>query len=321
MISSAFLMTNCEHNLNELDYSFENRLVFGYGNGVLNEKRVGDALYFETEHCTRVPGSFREECVQTARVIQEQARDRPIYVLLSGGMDSVAMVMGFIEAGVPFKTATYEFNDGQNAHEMEHVHSLIEREKLDATFYKMDGVKWLTGDEAHELFHQTHSFELGCLPLMKLMEHVWFELGGFPVFGGGDIDIIKRDGTWHYARFESYISRYWYSQQRGIGVFASFFQHTPEITLSMLNEPEIVKAASGQDRIANLVLNELKAVKYKVMHRIWPGHAARPKFGGTEMIHHHIDRTELAWRAESPITYGDTWSVPYNEFRALLAPL
>lgn len=303
-----------------LEYTHQNTLTFGYGGGTLNEKRAGDSLEFNVSRCSRPVLSFREECKNTALVIQEQAGDRPIYLLLSGGMDSVAMVMGFIEAGVSFKTATYEFNGGQNEHEMEHVRSIVQMHKLDATFYKMDGVKFLTGEEAHELFVQTHSFELGCLPLMKLMEHVWFELGGFPVFGGGDMDLIKMNGQWHYARFESYISRYWYSRQRGIGVFASFFQHTPEIMYSILIEPKIRNAASGNDRTANKVLNDLKIVKYNVMHRIWPGHARRPKFGGTELIHAHLEQTEIAWRKEAALQYGDTWSVPYSTLIEQLKP-
>ncbi len=78
--------------------------------------------------------------------------------------------------------------------------------------------------------------------------------------------------------------------------------------------------ASGNDLLANKVLNELKIVKYKVIHRIWPGLKRRPKFGGTELFHHHIAKTELAWNAERLIKYGETWKVPFTEFVESIRP-
>ena len=179
-----------------IDYSHHNHLTFGYGNGLFNEKQAGDSAAYHFTPCTRQAGTFKEECQRTAELCYEQAQEvgRDVVELVSGGMDSVAMVEGFVAAGVPFKTATYAFQHGMNEHELEHVRALVEMHKLDHTYLHMDGVKWLKSSEAHEWFHRTNCSELGTLPLMKLMEHVWFDLGGYPVFGGGDMDIIKKDG-------------------------------------------------------------------------------------------------------------------------------
>jgi hypothetical protein len=57
------------------------------------------------------------------------------------------------------------------------------------------------------------------------------------------------------------------------------------------------------------------------MHRIWPGHKRRPKFGGTELIHGFIDPVERAWRARSPITYGDTWTINYDDLMDAIRPV
>ena len=240
---------------------------------------------------------------------------RPVYVLLSGGLDSVAMAKGFKATGRPFKTITYAFNGKQNEHELEHVRELVQADALDHSYFWMDGVKWMKGSEAHEWFHRTNCWELGTLPLMKLMQHVWFELGGVPVFGGGDMDIIKEDGKWFYSRFESFLSRYWFSERFGLGAFISFFQHTPEIVISILNEPEILRAGQGKDPMANKMLNELKIVKYNVMHRTWPGLRRRMKFGGTELIASQIMPTEHAWRRERRLRFDETWQAPFEAFR------
>lgn len=305
-----------------IDYSRSNHMTFDYAGRVFGEKNVGDSVNYNFSKCTRMPVSFADECRRTALLVHEEAEalGRPVYVLVSGGLDSVAMVKGFVAAELPFRTATYIFRNGQNEHEIEHVRDLVSAENLNHTYFEMDGVRWLRSSEAHEWFHRTNAENLATLPLMKLMEHVWFDLGGFPVFGGGDMDIIKENGVWCYSRFESFISRFWFSELYGLGNFTSFFQHTPEMILSILNEPEIVKAASGNDATANKVLKELKIVKYNVMHRTWPGLRRRLKFGGTEMIHHHIHATEIAWQRERKVQYGETWCTPYQEFREFLSP-
>lgn len=304
-----------------IDYSSKNYLTFGYGGELFNDKSVGDSVQYHFTSCTREPESFRAECRRTAEIVYQEATaaEREVYVLVSGGLDSVAMVKGFVEAGVPFKTATYSFKDGLNEHELEHVRTIVEEHSLDNTYLELDAVKWLKSDEAHEWWHRTNCCELGTLPLMKLMQHVW-DIGGYPVFGGGDMDVIKENGQWYYSRFESFLSRYWFSERFGLGAFVSFFQHTPEIVLSILNEPEILRAGQGQDRMANTVLNELKIVKYRVMHRIWPGLKRRPKWGGTEQIHHLLVPTEMAWAKERSVVYDETWKVPFAEFVESIKP-
>ncbi len=303
-----------------IDYSFQNHLTFSYGGRPFGEKRLGDNVEYHFTKRAQAIDTFDVACRKTADLILDQgeAIGKPVYVLVSGGLDSVAMVKGFKATGRPFKTATYAFTNDDSIHEMEHVNDLVLAEGLDHETLWMDR-EWLVGTEAHDWFHRTNCFELGTLPLMKLMKHV-ADLGGLPVFGGGDMDVVKENSTWHFARFESFLSRYWFSERFGVGAFISFFQHTPDMTLSILSEPEVLKAASGNDLLANKVLNELKIVKYKVIHRIWPGLKRRPKFGGTELFHHHIAKTELAWNAERPIKYGETWKVPFTEFVELIRP-
>ena len=176
----------------------------------MSDKAEGESVVYHFSPCSRQPGTFREECVRTAQLIYQQAQNmnREVYLLVSGGLDSVAMVKGFIEAGVPFKTATYAFENGLNEHELEHVRDIVAAHNLDHTYLWMDALKWFKGDEAHEWFHRTNATSLATLPLMKLMQHVWFDLDGLPVFGGGDMDVIKENGKWFYGRFESFISRY-----------------------------------------------------------------------------------------------------------------
>jgi hypothetical protein len=252
---------------------------------------------------------------------QAQELGRPIYILLSGGLDSAVMVKTFKEANVPFRTATYVFANGLNSHEMQYVQQLQKSEQLDWYHLYIDAHRWFNSSEARTWFFETDAWELGTLPLMKLMQHVWCDLGGFPIFGGGDIDIVKQDGTWHYGRYESFLSRYWAAEIIGIPQFVSFFQHTPELTLSMLNEPIIKRAASGQDPLANKLLTDLKAVKFNVYYKNWPDLRRRLKFGGTELIHSWLGPLEAQWQKERELTFDELWTVEYSKLIDELSPL
>ena len=53
----------------------------------------------------KIPTSFKDECLRAARLIGEAA-DKPILVLLSGGIDSEVAARCFLEAGVPFEVVT-----------------------------------------------------------------------------------------------------------------------------------------------------------------------------------------------------------------------
>jgi len=304
-------------------YSYQNQLQFGYGPQAFNRRDHGLDLWYNFNRAERQPISFVDELKRTAQVVYEQARamGRPIYLLLSGGLDSAVMVKGFKAAGVPFKTATYVFNDGLNEHEMQYIRPFEAAENLDAVHLNMDIRKWMHDGEALDLFLRTDSWETGTLPLMKLMGHVWSELGGLPVFGGGDIDIVQKEGAWYYGRYESFLSRYWYCDIAGISDFVSFFQHTPELTLAMLSDPLIARAATGQDQLANRVLRNLKIVKFKVYHRDFPDLQRRIKFGGTELIHSWLSPLEDSWRAKRQLSYGDLWMIPYDELMEKLRPL
>jgi hypothetical protein len=244
--------------------------------------------------------------------------DRPVYLLLSGGMDSEVMVESFLRADVPFTPITFKFKHGLNSHEMQHVQRFSRHHKLKTVYYELDILPFMQSDEAAQFFEESCCWELAMVPHMKLLHHIWFELGGMPVIGGGDVVIRKEAGEWRLSKYEYMLAWYWFCVQYSIDAGVAFFQHTPEITLAMLREPRIAAAAAGQNQIANRILNDLRQVKYQVYRDHWPHLPIRPKNGGTEMIHTLIRPIEE--RLRKGLRYEAIWSTPYQTFCDSISP-
>ena len=88
--------------------------IWGY-NGVPFVLRESEPYKFFIEFgkLTRQPLSWKEECIETARLIYETANEIP-FVMFSGGLDSQIVVEAFRLSGVPFNVVTIRFNDNWN---------------------------------------------------------------------------------------------------------------------------------------------------------------------------------------------------------------
>ena len=306
-----------------IDYSHDNSLVFGYNGGVFNERQYScDVLSYTLRPCAREPLSFKEELIETAKLMQQKAlvMNRPIYLLQSGGLDSEVMIKSFKAASVPFQAISFRFPRGENQHEIAFIEEFSAKEQLDTMFYDLDLLAWLKAPEARDWFTLSNTEECAMLPHMKLLHHIWFDLGGMPVIGGGDVVIIKQpDGTWHFSKYEKMLPWFWFCTKMEINAGVAFFQHTPEIILAALKEPCIQHAAAGHNRFANLILPDLRQVKYELYHRLWPDLRRRIKFGGTELIFQHLTPFEAKWKG--PIRHNAIWHISYDQAVGALNPV
>lgn len=107
----------------KFDYTLNNHFKWGFGNeGWYNEADRSGKFRLQLGYCTRPVESFREECINTARLIGQRAT-KPIVVGLSGGSDSQMACLSFREAGVPFSVVIARLrnknNDIINQHDIE----------------------------------------------------------------------------------------------------------------------------------------------------------------------------------------------------------
>jgi hypothetical protein len=202
-----------------LPYTLDNNLTYGYCGGVFNPKNKlsVDSLNCSYARALRVPGTFKEECINTAKILgQEAARlNRVPMIFLSGGLDSEVVVKAFIEAGVDFQTVTFKFKDNHNQHEIHYVEKFCKHHGITPRYLEIDIIDWLETTEAKDLFVNSYCTYTEMLPHMKLMNTVWNDWGGMPVLGNGDLYVVRdinpvwrmQDRTasqyiWKYVEYE-----------------------------------------------------------------------------------------------------------------------
>lgn len=305
-----------------LPFTLDNHFAFGYGAGAFNpaDRAPDNKLWCSFTRASREPESFDKEVAAVAGLLAEEASrlKRRVFVFLSGGMDSEVVVKGCIAAGIDFETITFRYAGGRNVHELVFVDRFIKRHRISHRYFDIDPLTWIKSAELEDLFHGAQAASLTLLPHMKLMNHVWQELNGLPVLGNGDL-YLENDGGWNYVELEYMLSWYRHALRFGILGGIGFFQHTAEVTLSMLREPKITKLGRNLDAYANKVYETSRFVKYGIYRRHWPDLEMRPKFGGHELVADAFKERALEL-LEGKTPWLDKWKISYDDFRSMLEP-
>jgi hypothetical protein len=267
---------------------------------------------------TRLPMSFRDECLNTARVVHAQAAalGRIPYVLLSGGLDSEVVVKAFLEVGLPFRTITFRYAKQLNHHETSAVARFLERHNVPHEFYELDAEQFALSAEAEALFLDTHCSYFEMVPTMKLMQVV-HERGGLPVLGNGEVLYARQDRQWKYIEYEYDLAWYRFEARYKVPGVMGFFQHTPEMMLAMMNEPRMLALEENRNRLA-VMLPHSREIKYSVYFDHWPDLERRRKFDGGELTRKIFKPIDKRLTATYAVQYDDTFTLPLAELRTTL---
>lgn len=299
-----------------LPFTLDTHFTYGYHAPFSDE---GGPFWCSYSRAAREPLRFDKECeaVATALSVEAQAMGRRPTILLSGGLDSEVVVKSFMAIGADFDTITLRFN-GHNEHEMELVAKFVARTGVNHRYLNIDLIKYLNSETAAELFHGARCVSAGMVPHMYLMDHVWFELGGMPVLGNGDLYLENLNGRWAYVELEAMIAWFRHAVRRGILGGIGFFQYSAEVTLAAVRHPAFQRLGSGFDVSANRILQNSRAIKYKMYHELYPDLARRPKFSGYERIKGFIEQKTSDLGPHK--NFDQKFIVPFDQFQKLLEP-
>jgi hypothetical protein len=184
--------------------------------------------------CRRPVQSFRQECLMTARLIASKTH-QPIWVLFSGGLDSEVVAQSFELAAVPFHIAIMRFSQDLNQHDIEWAVKACQKNKWPFTFFDLD---------IHQFWEKNllqYSIPSKCIS-PQLAATMWLmdQVEGYPVLGSGECLLTRPDShcyDWSLVEKEKVASWYRFLEYRKKNGCAGFFQYTPEIMLSALDDP------------------------------------------------------------------------------------
>jgi len=259
---------------------------------------------------SREPGDFRAECVRTAELIGQS--EKPIAILLSGGMDSEVVLRAFIEAQVPFKCFTHKI-DYYTRHELAVLEQTCKTLGVRTEIVNID-VGWLTSVQAKSFMASTAAGAVEMLPHMKLMQHV-SELGYMPVLGSGEVVLEQHGREWKYVEYEYDLAWGRFAEQHGFEAVTAFFQRTAELQLAALNNETLRDVLSGKNKLAK-ILSSTHVLKSAMYRAHWPDMQPRPKFDGFE----YLRMKPFASRIQVP-HLAVKCLIPVQEFRSMLEPL
>lgn len=265
-----------------------------------------------------IPVSFKDECINTAKRINEEAKAAGLIptICLSGGLDSEVIVKSFIDAGVDFRLATFRFPDKLNEHELAYVNMFCKRHNLQTEFLDIDIKNFIVSEEAEKIFVETRAKYLPYVSHIKLIQHIWNN-GGYPVVG--EEGQLERAGTeWSYVEHEHDRTLFRYCEIHDIEGCMGFLQHTPEILLAMFQDPRMVELGLGKNKLANILLYTSRKIKYEMYIECWPNLVPRPKMTGAERIEQLVaEHTRLLY-----VKYGTDenrhWKMSYTDFINIL---
>ena len=114
------------------------------GSGSLHRTSSDQKYQIVLGSAQRMPSDFRSECIETAKLIYQAAKE-PLSLIASGGLDSEVMVNAFLIADVPFKV--YAFDFGTNEDELVHLRKLLEHRSEALIVRKVDPISlWKESD-------------------------------------------------------------------------------------------------------------------------------------------------------------------------------
>lgn len=296
--------------MNEQEYSIthNNHYKLGYNDNFERfRKSPNDEWRIEHGTISREPKSWRVECINSAKLIRDTV-DGTLWIFLSGGIDSEAMLLSFYLAGIPVSIAIIRFENNYNAHDILFAVNLCEQLGLKYQFFDVNVIElW------EEKFWPEYSkFQMISLMPVSTMHIIDNYIDGVPIIGMGEAYITRTTCTNDfYSGYFEYETTYdkFFNYRKRLGV-SSFFQYTPEQVLSFFYSNQVDQFLKTAKKIK---LGYFTPWKWLVYNEHFPEIKPRLKNHGYEIL----DGLTLNYRKEIKeqlMDFNSQIYFPYEEY-------
>ena len=275
-------------------YTLNNHFKFGYNHSWFTDRLTEqDSWTVQYGQCESVIKNFREECIRAAALIWDQRNSLPVDILFSGGSDSEIVLRSFLELGVPVNVHIMRFDNYVNAQDWCYAYVACQNLGIKPIFHDLDIVKfWESG-------RCLKYADISKCVSPQMLAHMWLmdQVDGIPIMGSGEpytarVDVAnmrsKRltqdnytDVPWVFYEREKIAAWYRYPMKKSRLAVPGFFQYTPEIMASFLDD------SISRDLHANHKIGKLsnKSSKFDIYKKYWPELIDREKYSGFELVY------------------------------------
>jgi hypothetical protein len=251
-------------------FSDQNHWRFGWGSGLYNFHEQHLPLWVTFGPCRYDPKGFDIEIAAAVRKIAA-ASTKPIYVTMSGGLDSELVARIMLQERVPFTPLIAQFEKDLNKEDIAYAFDFCRAHNLTPEVMKIDIQAFFKEslNTPYVLNNCSHLLQ------MQLMRHAT-RLGGMAVIGVGEQRYDDKNGKIYVPVPIERIAVTHFMQAEQIEGVSAFYCYTPEMMLSLLREAK----AHGFKEMAGLAHN----IKEDIYRKFWPDLAQRPKYSGFEKV-------------------------------------
>lgn len=231
------------------EYTYQNHFKFGYdGQWYVNRKHPMQTWACDYGVAEHKNFTVKQANADAARKIQQcaQSQNLPIYLLLSGGLDSEVAARAFIDAGVSFTAVVMKYKSSPsdraaNFHESQYADIFCKKYNIEKIELILDVKKFYNSDEVFEIAEiaQVRDGQLACT--------MWAarQLKGYVVLGQGEPYLYRQFGQWWFREKELIVSWHKFWMFAGITGTAGFHQYTPDQILAYITDPIITDLVSN----------------------------------------------------------------------------
>jgi hypothetical protein len=309
------------------EYTLNNHFKFGYNkNWFVDRVNKDDKWSVEYGQCKRPIKDWREECKMAASIIYDKRQGLPIDILFSGGIDSEIMLRSFLEIKVPFNVHFVDYM-GYNIYDRKWAIKICNSLNLKLNIHSLDIEKFWQSEECLRIAEISKCISPQLISQQWLMNKV----DGLPILGSGecytartDIAIQKKlrynrknttqldyfNEDWVLVEREKIACWYRCLMLNNRPGIAGFFQYTPEIMLSFLDEP------FSSELYGNKIKGKLSnsTSKYKIYVKYWPEIKKRIKKTGFE----YLRDEDFILRTKLMNLHGDYHYEYWSEVKSLI---
>lgn len=290
-----------------VELTHKNHFRFGYDREAFSFRQSSvEKWWVQYGACERAPGTFYEECLATAELIRSKT-DLPIFILFSGGVDSEVVLRSFVEAKITVTAAIMRFNNDLNIHDISYAVIACESLNVPYRFFDLNILDfWQNG--AGPYAAKTRCFSPQLIATMWLMD----QIPGYLVMGSGECLLVRQSAGWDLWEKERIASWYRHLMIRKRNGCPAFFQYTPEIMLSYLQDPLVQRLVKNE--FPEIVTTEgLKLEIYQQHFNL----ISRKKFTGFEKL----QAEDAILRTQLKKLYSDSDQIVKTDMRELVPML
>ncbi len=236
---------------------------------------------FKLRPVSRTPNNWKTELELAAK--EYLKFNKPLYLAMSGGIDSEVAAISFLTAGVPFTPLIIKYEiDGEvyNDHDIKYAIKFCKKHKLTPLIHSTNPEELvrMAKRKTYSKYKQIAGiFMYAQIYMINLVE----SMGGMFVGGGGEQD-------WRYSSElelclrSSYLTGCHYIYDNNLQHWPFFHQTTPELIRSYINIPLVKKAFQNPKDFR--IRNRAGEVKIEAYHKVFPELERRKKYHGYEQF-------------------------------------